>query len=80
MDLCVDTVSRLFQEGQEVFAVSGGLEKSGGKYNHRDRPFAVLVSVRDFVCDTEDIVNALYGDDAITYAIDQPGSVQAIRK
>jgi hypothetical protein len=55
-------------------------QKSGGKYNHRDRPFAVLVSVRDFVCETEDIVNALYGDDAITYAIDQPGSARAIRK
>lgn len=55
-------------------------QKGGSKYNHRDHPFAVLVSVRDLVCEIEDIVNALYGDDAITYAIDQPGSTQAIRK
>jgi len=55
-------------------------KKSGGKYDHRNRPFAVLLSVRDLVCDAEDIVNALYGDDAITYVIDQPGSSQAMRK
>jgi hypothetical protein len=40
-------------------------QKVGSRYDHRNRPFAVLISVRDHSCDTYDIVNALYGDDAM---------------
>jgi hypothetical protein len=54
--------------------------KVGSRYDVRDRPFAVLVSARDYSCDTEDIVNALYGDEAITFPADNPDSVQSIRK
>jgi hypothetical protein len=55
-------------------------QKAGSKYNHRDRPFAVAVSVRDLSCDTEDVVNALYGDDVITFDVGDPHSSRADRK
>jgi len=55
--------------------------KAGSKYDHRNQPFAVVVSIRDINCDVEDLVNALYGDDAVTADINNPaGSVQPIRK
>jgi hypothetical protein len=54
--------------------------KAGSRYDHRGRPFAVLLSARDYSCDTEDIVNALYGDEAISFHPDEPGSAQPIRK
>jgi hypothetical protein len=54
--------------------------KAGSRYDHRGRPFAVLLSVRDHSCDTEDIVNALYGDDAISFHPDDPDSARPIRR
>jgi hypothetical protein len=54
--------------------------KAGSRYDHRNRPFAVLVSVRDHSCDTYDIVNALYGDDAIIFRAGDPDSARSIRK
>jgi hypothetical protein len=54
--------------------------KAGSKYDHRDRPFAVVISVRDHSCDTYDIINALYGDDAISFRASDPDSAQSIRK
>ncbi|GAA5172902.1 MULTISPECIES: hypothetical protein [Amycolatopsis] len=36
--------------------------KTGGKYDLRDKPFAVAVCFRDGSCGLWDIVNALYGD------------------
>jgi hypothetical protein len=54
--------------------------KAGSKYDHRNRPFAVVISVRDHSCDTHDIVNALYGDDAIMFQIGNPDSARPIRK
>lgn len=44
-------------------------QKSGGRYDHHGRPFAVVVSVRDYACDAEDIVNALYGDNVVTFTL-----------
>jgi hypothetical protein len=55
-------------------------EKAGSKYDLRGRPFAVLISVRDSSCDIEDVINALYGDDAISFPIGDPDSAQRIRK
>jgi hypothetical protein len=54
--------------------------KSGSKYDHRGRSFAVVVSVREISCDVEDIVNALYGDDVVTFDLDNPGSARPDRK
>jgi hypothetical protein len=54
--------------------------KAGCRYDHRNRPFAVVISVRDHSCDTYDIVNALYGDGAITFRAGDPDSAQSIRK
>ena len=54
--------------------------KAGSRYNHRNRPFAVLISVRDHSCDTYDIVNALYGDDAIMFRAGDPDTARSIRK
>jgi hypothetical protein len=50
--------------------------KIGGKYDHRNRPFAVALSVRDPFCDTEDVVNALYGDDVIVFEENRPDSAR----
>ena len=55
-------------------------QKAGSRYDHRDRPFAVVVSVRDHSCDTYDIINALYGDDAISFRAGDPDSARSIRK
>jgi len=55
-------------------------QKAGGRYNHRGRPFAVVVSVRDTTCHIEDIINALYGDDAIAFDAGDPGSARPTRK
>lgn len=49
-------------------------QKVGSRYDHRDRPFSVLVSVRDSACTTEEVVNALYGDAAITFPRDNAGA------
>jgi hypothetical protein len=54
--------------------------KAGSKYDLRGRPFAVLVSVRDFSCDTEDVISALFGDEAITFPIDDPDSAESTRR
>jgi hypothetical protein len=54
--------------------------KAGSRYDHRGRPFAVLLSARDYSCDTEDILNALYGDEAISFRPDDPDSARPIRK
>jgi hypothetical protein len=54
--------------------------KAGSRYDLRDRPFAVLVSARDYSCDTEDIINALFGDEAITFSIDDPDSAESTRR
>jgi hypothetical protein len=54
--------------------------KVGGRYDHRDKPFAVLVSVRDISCSTEEIVNALYGNAAITFPRDRPHRVTWTRR
>jgi hypothetical protein len=55
-------------------------QKAGSRYDHRDRPFAVVVSVRDHSCDTYDIINALYGDDAISFRAGDPDSARSISK
>lgn len=55
-------------------------QKGGGRYNNRNRPFAIVVSVRDYLCDTEDIIDALYGDDAVSIEIENPGSIRPFRK
>lgn len=55
-------------------------QKGGSKYNHRDRPFAVVVSVRDYLCSIDDIVNTLYGNEAITFEIDNPDSAQSVHR
>jgi hypothetical protein len=54
--------------------------KVGSRYDLRGQPYAVLVSARDYSCDTEDIVNALYGDEAITFPAHDPDSARSIRK
>jgi hypothetical protein len=54
--------------------------KAGSRYDHRGQPFAVLLSARDYSCDTEDLVNALYGDEAISFHPDDPDSARPIRK
>jgi hypothetical protein len=53
--------------------------KVGSRYDHRGRPYAVLVSVRDVTCANQDIVDALYGDDAISFPSGQPGLATSIR-
>ncbi|GGW45117.1 hypothetical protein [Streptomyces galilaeus] len=40
-------------------------KKSGGKYQHHNRPFAVAVSLRDLLCDIEEVVSAVYDDAAV---------------
>jgi hypothetical protein len=54
--------------------------KAGSRYDHRNRPFAVLIIIRDHSCDTYDVVNALYGDDAIVFRTGDPDSARSIRK
>jgi hypothetical protein len=66
---------------QPVRRLRGALrQKTGSKYDHRGRPFAVLVSARDYACDTKDIIDALYGDDAIAFRPGDPDSARPIRK
>jgi len=55
-------------------------DKAGGRYDHRAAPFAVVVSIRDPLCDGEDIIDALYGAETVSIVIDNPGSAQATRK
>jgi len=55
-------------------------QKAGGRYDHRGKPFAVLVCVRDISCSTEEIVNALYGDAAITFSRARPDEVTGTRR
>jgi hypothetical protein len=67
--------------GQAVRRLRSNLSrKAGSRYDHRGRPFAVLLSARDYGCDTEDIVDALYGNDAISFPRGDPDSAQRIRK
>lgn len=54
--------------------------KVGSRYDLRDRPYAVLVSARDYSCDIEDIFNALYGDAAISFPAGDPDSAQPFRR
>lgn len=54
-------------------------KKVGSKYEHRNRPFAVLISVRDIFCDTEEVINALYGDDVIAFRHENPGRFRSSR-
>jgi hypothetical protein len=54
--------------------------KAGSKYDHRGQPFAVVLSARDYSCATEDIIDALYGDDAISFHPDDPDSARPIRR
>lgn len=53
--------------------------KAGGKYDHRDKPFAIFVSAREW-CDTDDFVNAIYGDDEIRVEVGKPGSARNARR
>jgi hypothetical protein len=53
--------------------------KVGSRYDLHGQPFAVLVSARDYSCSIEDVVNALYGDEAISFPADDPDSAQSIR-
>jgi hypothetical protein len=53
--------------------------KIGSRYDHRERPYAVLVSARDYACAVEDVFDALHGDRALSFQPGQPGSAQPIR-
>lgn len=53
--------------------------KAGGRYDHRDRPFAIFASVRDHA-DTEDLVNALYGDDVVRVSMSDPRNAVSDRR
>jgi hypothetical protein len=55
-------------------------DKAGSTYDHRGRPYAVLVSVRDVSCANQDIIDALYGDDAISFPPGQPDLATSIRR
>jgi hypothetical protein len=66
--------------GQAARRLRRNLSRKVGKYDLRGKPFAVLVSVRDYSCDTEDTVNTLYGDEAITFPVDDPDSARSIRR
>jgi hypothetical protein len=55
-------------------------KKVGSRYDLRDRPYAVLVSARDYSCGIEDIFNALYGDAAISFPAGDPDSAQPFRR
>ncbi|MEU9782167.1 hypothetical protein AB0H92_14545 [Streptomyces phaeochromogenes] len=55
-------------------------QKAGSKYEHRDKPFSVMISVRDTLRDTEDVINALYGDAAITIDLANPDVATPARK
>jgi hypothetical protein len=54
-------------------------DKAGSRYDHRGRPYAVLVSVRDLNCANQDTVDALYGDDAISFPPGQPDLATSTR-
>ena len=54
--------------------------KIGSRYDHRDQPFAVFVVVRDFSFDDDALAEALYGDVAVAYVVDEPGSSELVRK
>jgi len=53
--------------------------KGGGRYDTRGQPFALVASVRDTGCNTEDVVNALYGDEAFVIDMDDLDSVRPTR-
>ena len=53
--------------------------KAGGTYNHRGKPFAIFVCAREW-CETEDFVNAIYGDDEIRSAVDNAGTAHRSRR
>ncbi|MCI3276238.1 hypothetical protein [Streptomyces cylindrosporus] len=55
-------------------------QKAGSRYEHREKPFAIMISVRDTLCDTEDVINALYGDDAIAISLTNPGVATPVRR
>jgi len=54
--------------------------KSGSRYDTRGRPFAVIASVRDTGCNTEDIVNALYRDEVVVFDSNDLSSSRPSRK
>lgn len=71
----------IFWWGQAAHRLRRALsQKAGSRYEHRNRPFAVLISARDHSCDIYDVVNALYGDDAIAFRTGDPDSARSIRK
>lgn len=80
-------VDRLVVGGPPVFESANSEQrirnslgaKAGSKYEHLGRPFAIFVSVRDY-SDTEDIVNALYGDDILRVDINGQGAVVRDRR
>lgn len=53
-------------------------KKGGSRSEHRDAPFAIFVNLR-VSCDTEDLINALYGDEAIAFDPDDLDSARPIR-
>jgi hypothetical protein len=54
--------------------------KGGNRYDYRERPFAILVNVRDPSCGEQDVIDALYGDDAVGFTLDAPESAEPIRR
>lgn len=55
-------------------------QKVGAKYDHRNRPFAVIMCIRDLLCDTEDIVDTIYGHDAIPLEGEGTNTPQSAQK
>lgn len=53
--------------------------KGGNRYDHRNKPFAVFAVIRDHDCSGWDILNAFYGDDAISFTANGSDSAKSIR-
>ena len=52
-------------------------KKIGGRYDNRNSPYAVVISLRDLFSDVDEVVNALYGDDIVVYNADSLRSGRA---
>lgn len=72
-DGTVGSVGKAVLIGPPVFEWSGSSRlrvalraKAGGRYNHVGRPFAIFLCIHDN-SDSEDLVNAIYGDNVVRF-------------
>jgi hypothetical protein len=54
--------------------------KAGGRYALRDRPYLVAVGIHDSFCSDDQVIDALYGGEAVVFDAQDPTVNQLIRR